>query len=226
MSDLQEQRDRILLATLDHVVFEGWTDRAMRMGLSDAGMTETDGLIAFPGGVADMVGHFSDYADRQMLAAVEKENGEKRGVTARIAAAVRARLEICEPWREQVRRAVGFLALPRNAPLAARCNWRTVDAMWHAAGDASADFSFYTKRATLAAVYTATLLYWLEDESEDFAETWGFLDRRLADVGRFHRFRGQAQQRMAAFWAGVAPPDPARMRKGFRTRGGSSSSAG
>jgi hypothetical protein len=53
---------------------------------------------------------------------------------------------------------VGVLAWPGNAALAARCIGRTIDALWHAAGDRAADFSWYTKRATLAGVYAATPL--------------------------------------------------------------------
>ena len=76
---------------------------------------------------------------------------------------------------------------------AAACTARTVDAIWHAAGDRSADFSWYTKRAILAAVYSATVLYWLRDTSEDDAATLAFLDRRLAGVGRIGRLRGRVE---------------------------------
>jgi ubiquinone biosynthesis protein COQ9 len=70
---------------------------------------------------------------------------------------------------------------------------RTVDAIWHAAGDRSTDFSWYTKRAILGAVWAATLLYWLRDTSEDDAATLAFLDRRLAGVARFGSLRRRAE---------------------------------
>ena len=92
-----------------------------------------------------------------------------------------------------VRRAAAVLALPRHAGLAARCTARTVDAIWHAVGDRAADFSWYTKRATLAAIYTATTLYWLRDTSEDDAATLAFLDRRLAGLGRITALRRRLQ---------------------------------
>jgi ubiquinone biosynthesis protein COQ9 len=59
--------------------------------------------------------------------------------------------------------------------------------MWYAAGDKSADFSWYTRRATLAAIYGTTLAFWLRDPSPDLAKTLEFLDRRLADHARLHR---------------------------------------
>ena len=85
---------------------------------------------------------------------------------------------------QAVRRALSYLALPRNAALGAKCLYRTVDAIWYAAGDTSTDYNFYTKRLLLAGVYASTLLFWLNDTSEGRAETWAFLDRRIAEVTR------------------------------------------
>ena len=98
------------------------------------------------------------------------EDMEKEGVAAlkirdRIKAAVRIRLERHSGQRESARRALSLLSLPFNAPLALKLLYGTVDAMWYAAGDTSTDFNFYTKRATLAGVYSSTLLYWLNDRS-------------------------------------------------------------
>jgi ubiquinone biosynthesis protein COQ9 len=95
---------------------------------------------------------------------------------------VRARLEQLAPHREAVRRALSYLALPQNAALGAKCLYRTVDAIWYAAGDTATDYNFYTKRLLLAGVYSSTVLFWLNDKSEGYAETWAFLDRRIAEV--------------------------------------------
>ena len=96
---------------------------------------------------------------------------------------------------------MGAFAHPLHAPLAARCVARSVDAIWHAAGDASADFSWYTKRAILAAVWTSTLLFWLTDHSEDDAATLAFLDRRLAGVGQIGKLRGRVAGALGRFHA-------------------------
>jgi ubiquinone biosynthesis protein COQ9 len=83
--------------------------------------------------------------------------------------------------------------MPANAPIAAACTARTVDSIWHTAGDQAADFSWYTKRLILTGVYTATTLYWLRDASENDEATLAFLDRRLHDVGRITTFRRRFQ---------------------------------
>ena len=94
----------------------------------------------------------------------------------------------------RVLRALALLALPLNAPLALKLLYRTVDAMWYAAGDTSADFNFYTKRATLAAVYSSTLLYWLNDRSPDNEASWAFLDRRIENVMSFEKLKGRLRK--------------------------------
>ena len=63
--------------------------------------------------------------------------------------------------------------------------------MWRLAGDTATDYNHYTKRLTLSAVYTSTLLAWLDDDSEGFADTAAFLDRRLDDVMRFEKWKGE-----------------------------------
>ena len=180
--DKQAIRDRILVAALAHVAFDGWTRRTLKAGVKDAGMGPDMALRAFPGGIPDLVGHWADWADRRMLEDLAAQDLATMRIRDRITAAVKARLQVMDPHPEAARRLFAYLALPPNAPLAARLTWRTVDAMWYAAGDDASDFNYYTKRGLLAPVYTTTALYWLADTSDGHADTWAYLDRRIADV--------------------------------------------
>jgi ubiquinone biosynthesis protein COQ9 len=104
---------------------------------------------------------------------------------------VRLRLDGAD--REIVRRGAALFALPQNAATGAALIWGTADAIWTALGDSSDDINWYSKRATLAAVYSATVLYWLGDESDGQAETWAFLDRRIEGVMRFEKLKAQVR---------------------------------
>ena len=198
--DLEETRDRVVLATLPHVAFEGWSDRALRAGLADAGLAPEQGALVFSGGALEMFEHWSRYGDRRMLEAMRGVDVEAMRIRERIAAAVRFRIEVNVPYREAVRRTIPFLALPPNTPLAITSTWGTVDAIWYACGDTSTDLSFYSKRATLAAVYGATVLYWLDDSSEEFGDTWAFLQRRIDDVMRIPKLRGRVEGALSAIF--------------------------
>ena len=68
--------------------------------------------------------------------------------------------------------------------------------MWRAAGDTSTDFNFYSKRAILAGVYSATLLRWFNDSGEDEAATWAFLSDRIENVMQFEKFKAKLKEDM------------------------------
>ena len=198
-SEFAKLRDDVIEAALPHVPFDGWTMTALRHGAADAGLDAAKAMHAFPGGGGDMIAHFSAWSDRRMLAALDGMDLPSMGVTARVRAAVRVRLEQAEPFRAAIRQSIAFLAMPQNALLGARLLHRTVDAIWYAAGDTATDWNWYTKRGLLAGVFSATVLYWLNDESKGRAETWDFLDRRLADVARFGKATGKLKERFKGF---------------------------
>jgi ubiquinone biosynthesis protein COQ9 len=192
-------RDEILTAALPHIPFDGWTLRAMRHGARDAGHDDAAADRAFPYGAADMIAHYSDLADRRMVAEMARRDVASMKIRDRIATAVRVRLEQAAPHREVVRRALSLLALPSNAPAGLRALYRTVDAIWIAAGDTTTDWNYYSKRGLLAGVFSTTVLYWLDDRSPDQADTWAFLDRRIADVMRVPKLTQRVQRTLGSF---------------------------
>jgi ubiquinone biosynthesis protein COQ9 len=67
---------------------------------------------------------------------------------------------------------------------------RLADEMWFLAGDTSVDASWYTKRASLSAIYSASEVFMTQDTSANFAETEQFLDARLEDTMKIGGFLG------------------------------------
>jgi ubiquinone biosynthesis protein COQ9 len=185
----EEQRDRLLEAALVHVPFDGWSRRSLFAGAADLGLEPSVARRLFPRAGDDLLVHVERWADRQMLARVGPLDDLR--VRERIARLVRTRLEVLGPHREAMRRATAARLLPSNGLAACGSLWRTVDLMWSAAGDDARDASYYSKRSLLAAVWTSTFLYWLEDRSEGYAETWSFLERRIANVMQIGRLRAR-----------------------------------
>ncbi len=192
------RRDRsrltLLEATLPHVAFDGWTLAAMRAGASDAGVDAADLERLFPGGPDELIALFLEQADADMVRELERRDLGNMRIRDRIATAVRVRLEQHAGHREAVRRALALQVLPHNGPGGMRALYRTVDAMWRAAGDTATDFNFYTKRLLLSGVYTATLMFWINDDSEDFEATWAFLDRRIGNVMEIEKAKGRVKR--------------------------------
>jgi ubiquinone biosynthesis protein COQ9 len=182
-------RDAALRAMLPLAGEQGWNWSTIRAGLAAAGEDPALAESTFPTGAVGAVAGWIDLADRDMLAAGAAEDVPALRVPARIRRVVELRLLASAPHKPALRRALSLLALPWNLPVALRTAAGSVDAMWHAAGDTSADFSWYTRRATLGAVYGTTLAYWTRNDDPDVAEAMEFLDRRLAGVARLGKRR-------------------------------------
>ncbi len=206
-ADLSSARARILSATLTHVPFDGWSANALEAGIYDAGVEGPLARLAFQGGITELAEYYARIADERMLAALDDQVLAALKIRDRIGHVVRLRLQQAAPEREAVRALMSWLALPGNQALGAKCLYRTVDAIWHGIGDSSTDFNFYTKRAILAAVLAATVLFWLGDDSDGFEATWTFLDRRLNDVMSIEKAKARARD------AWVKLPDPFRILK-------------
>lgn len=192
------ERDALLDALLRLVPARGWTMAAAREAAVAAGRDAQDATMLFPGGAAELVEAWIDLADRRMEAGTQELDLAGKKAPERVRAVIALRFDQTRGHKDAVRRGMALLALPANAGAAARSAARTVNAIWQAAGDSAVDFSWYTKRATLAGVYGATLLAWLADPSEDDRATLAFLDRRLAGVGRFGAARRKFEERCTA----------------------------
>ena len=172
-----------------NAVFDGWSDEALAMAASQLGVPAERAKLCFLGGAIEMIDAWFDAIDRATAQAYPPERIEKLKVRQRIRDLVLHRIEIINPHKEALRRAFAILAQPQNAMRAARLAWRAADRMWRIAGDNATDFNHYSKRGIFSALYTSTMLVFLDDSSEDLAETRGFLDRRIDDVMRFEKFK-------------------------------------
>jgi hypothetical protein len=113
-------RDRLIVATLAHTPFDGWSPAALRAGARDIDVSDDVAQAAFPHGTSDMIRHFSRWADRCMIAGLEAADLDEMRIHERVTIAVELRLEALEPHREAVRRGLSWLAMPQNALLGAR----------------------------------------------------------------------------------------------------------
>ncbi len=192
--EIDSETAKILDALLPNTSFDGWTMQALRHALTSLGRAPDEAplLFATP---TDMIEAAFALADQRM---VEDSAGLEGGLTARVRGVIALRLEQMAGDKEALRRAMAHLALPGQAPRLARIIAASADSIWFAARDTSADFSWYTKRFTLGAIWLATLLFWLSDESPEAERTLAFVDRRLQGVGQFGKFRHKAQARLSS----------------------------
>ncbi len=188
---LEKIRARLALAVGENAVFDGWTAKAVDTAAAQLAIDPAQARLAFPKAKIDMIDAYIAAVDAAMVAAFPPDRIAAMKVRDRIRSMIWFRLETTGDAREAVRSALAILAMPHNAPRGLAIGWRTADLMWRNAGDTATDFNHYTKRLTLGAVYGSTLVAWLDDQSDGFADTAAFLDRRLGDVMRFEKWKAQ-----------------------------------
>src|SRR5687768_16633984 len=196
---LESVRSSLALAVGENAVFDGWTEKAVDSSAAQLGIDLALARLAFPKDQAGMIDAYIAAVDAAMAAHFTPDVVSALKIRERIRELVWFRLQTMGPAREAVRSALAILAMPHNAVRGLSIGWRSADHMWRLAGDSSTDFNHYTKRLTLSALYAATLLAWLDDQSEGWMETSAFLDRRIGDIMRFEKWkaewRGSAERR-------------------------------
>jgi ubiquinone biosynthesis protein COQ9 len=186
---LETLRLKLALAVGEHAAFDGWTQRAVDSAAEQLEIDRAQARLAFPKNQAEMVDAYIQGVDAAMVDHFTPERIGAMKVRDRIRALVWFRLEAMGPAREAVRTGLSILAMPQNLALGAKIAWRSADLMWRIAGDTATDYNHYSKRLILSGVYGSTLLAWLDAQSEGWAETGAFLDRRLAGVMRFEKWK-------------------------------------
>ena len=188
---LDDLRLRLAPKVAENAAFDGWSRRALDVTAQQTGVDGDVLALAFDGGAMAMIDAWFASIDGAMRAAFTPEALAEMKVRARITALVEARLALMAKHREALRRAQAVLAMPQNLVRAAKLGWRTADRLWRAAGDTATDYNHYTKRAILGTVYAATLLVFVNDESEGWADTRAFLARRIDGIMRFEKAKAR-----------------------------------
>ena len=188
----QEIKNRLVDAAIIHVAFDGWTDDALHAACQDCGIDPNIARLHLPRGGLDLAVWSHKMGDDALRLAISETDLSGYKFREKITWCVRKRIEIAQD-KESVRRATSLFALPQYAALGASLIWGTCNVIWSVLGDTSEDYNWYTKRATLSAVYGSTVLYWLGDDSVDDQDTWDYLDRRIADVMQFEKLKAQVR---------------------------------
>lgn len=90
-------RRSILDAALRNAAFDGWTEAALVKAAEDAGVGRAAAKRLFPDGIAGLLDFHLQEADRAMLEAMKRGLTPRMRVPARIAFAIRARLDRAAP---------------------------------------------------------------------------------------------------------------------------------
>ena len=186
---LNSHKSDLLAAILPHVTFDGWSQASFDQAVSDLQMDPGLAEVIAPRGAVDLAVAFHRSGDSAMVRMYSETDTDTMNIRSKVILAVRLRLEAIND-KEVVRRGSSLFVLPNFAADGAKLIWETADHIWTTLGDTSSDINWYTKRATLGAVYASTVLFWLGDESSEHQDTWEFLDRRIENIMQIEKVKG------------------------------------
>lgn len=188
MSQNPPPKDALLAAILPHVSFDGWSEASFQMAAKDADIDPVIAHASCPRGAVELAIAYHQQGDALMLQRFAAADLSEMRYRDKISGLVRMRIEACED-KEIVRKASALFALPKYAGDGAKLIWDSCDAIWNVLGDTSDDINWYSKRATLSAVYASCVLFWLGDESDGDTDTWAFLERRIENVMQIEKLK-------------------------------------
>lgn len=195
----RDTKDLIITNMLKHVPKQGWTMDALRQAVVDAGYSPGDEYRVFLGDIDRAIEHYLGMIDRQMELKLNEIDLSSMRVKDRIMTAIMVRFRLLAEHKEAVRKSLLYLSVPLRNSLALKSLYNTVNTIWYAAGDRSTDYNFYTKRGLLAGVYSAALLYWLKDHSEDSYKTRAYVNHRLDQIMMIPKVKSQFQEALKLF---------------------------
>lgn len=202
----EEEQARILRASLSHVNRLGWTEGAMMTGARDAGISPAI-VGSFSRKEAALVEYFMDDCFQKLIDIIDADESLKNLLPSEcISKLLKIRLEMQIPYIARWAQALSIQAMPNNIPTSFKQRAMLIDEIWHAAGDEASDIDWYVKRTVLGGIYSSTEVYMLADNSQDFQDTWAFLDARLKDALDLRKVMQEAKHFAEAVGAGVASP--------------------
>ena len=171
-----EMRIKIFDSALNHVVKHGWTPRAISLGAADAGF---EGSVGEKFDENELLMYFVRESNGKLLNYLQENADKYRDQKNKfIRDAIEYRLRMTIPYINVWAEAMKMMLGPKLFSESTDELSKMVDDIWCYAGDYSSDVEWYIKRGALAQLYAGLQLVMLTDRSEDYKDTWTFLDQR------------------------------------------------
>lgn len=193
-------KDDLFEKIMTNITFDGWNDSALEATAAGANISRRDIFTYFPKGVKDVLAYLTEKTDAIMLDIAKRTDLNGMRVHERIIFMVKTHFEVMAPYKDALRNGLVQLAKPSYMVEAQKSIWRTADTIWYEAGDRSTDYNHYTKRFLLSGVIKSTMLFWLNDSSENHEKSWDFLNKRIKNVLSFGKGMNHAKSFFKKLW--------------------------
>lgn len=151
--------------------------------------------------VKDLVSFHMEQNDLVMLKKLKKTEFANLKVRDKIKHALLIRFELND--HAVIKETATYLVKPQNSKLALISLANSCDKIWIFAGDNSTDFNYYTKRTLLAAIYSASLAFYLkksETEPPTKEELEIFITNRITETLKIGELKMKIKDKIASLF--------------------------
>ena len=180
-----KKKSNILNHAKKHVRKDGWSNDLLKKLLSNK-VQSSDLNYFFPNGYTDILNLALMEINNNMENKIKKTNIINFSVSKRIKKILLIRLEILNEDKNFYKKTFNHLLLPQNSKIMKKNLYYSIDNMWYLAGDNSTDFSFYTKRLSLAVIYTNAVFIFFNKDIEDASLN---IDKNLERISKIPKIK-------------------------------------
>ncbi len=164
---------------LNSLISSRWNERLLEEAEIECGFAKGYSQIIFPEGLRGVIDFYENLQDQKMLELSKHESPIK--IRDKIALALKVRIKDYVPKFVHLANR-NYFAMPNNVLFATKMAFRTCDVIWRYAGDKSIDYNYYTKRSLLLSVYISSIIYYIQDNSENNIDTDKYIADSLAKI--------------------------------------------
>ena len=175
----------ILEDTKKYVAKDGWSENILKKVINNT-VKSSDLAYLFPNGYLDILELSLSELNKSVENKIGKINIINFPISKRMKKILSVRLEILNEEKKFFKKTFNHLILPKNNKIMKKNLYNSVDSMWYLAGDNSTDFSFYTKRLTLAIIYTNALFIFF---NKDIEQANANIERNLKRISNIPKFK-------------------------------------
>lgn len=147
----------------------------------------------FGRGPYDLIDYAMDKWYDQLKVELDELDLSKLGLKGRLKIGIKTRLSYQIPYQMHWASAMALGLHPYYLSNTLYRIHKITDHLWYVTGDECVDINWYLKRAALSSVYSSTELYMVQDNSDNFKDTWEFLDNRLNNIITSGKFTESVQ---------------------------------
>ncbi|EPY51460.1 ubiquinone biosynthesis protein Coq9 [Schizosaccharomyces cryophilus OY26] len=181
------KKAQILKHALEHVPQLGFSEKAITIGGRSLGYSNLPKAL-FPSGPMDLISYFL-LQQRYALREQKSHLTILPSTTEKVTHLIWSRLQANRDILEHLPHMIATCVTPSNLPSSVKSLAYLSDEILYLAQDKSADFHWYTKRAAVSAIYSASELFMTKDNSPNFQATYDFVQHRVQHAKALNNIR-------------------------------------